>query len=102
MCLFGNVDDVAVFEFVGYADAFAFVARLVLVGRRGVAVDFVAFFGYDFHVVLAGILDHREVFLREHFGHVVAADQGNHQRYGKHHCNVKQVADNAHRVGVLA
>lgn len=100
--LFGDVDDVAVFELVGHAYAFASVAALVFVVGGGVAVYLLSLFGDYLHVLLSGVLDHGEVLLREHLGHVVTAHKCHHQRHGKYHGNVEQVADHAHRVGVLA
>lgn len=99
---FRHINDVAVFEFVGRADAFSFVRRLVAVFRRSVAVDFLALLCYDFHVFLAGILHHCKVFLRKHLSHVVPADECHHKCYGKYHCDVEEVAHHAHGVAVLA
>ncbi len=90
--VFRYVDDFAAFQLVSYTYALAFAAGSIggFVGR-GVLLHLIAFLDQDFHVVLAGILDDRVVFLAEDFGHVEFGDEGNHQCHGKDHGYVEEV-----------
>ena len=99
--LFRHVDDLAVLQFVGYADALAFLAGPGLVLRGGIAVDGLSLLDDYLHILLARVLYHRKILRGEHLCHVVACDKGDHQGHGEDHGHIEQVADNAHRVVLL-
>lgn len=99
--LVGDVDNLAVFEFVGgshLASAGGVGGGLIV--ARGVAVDVLPFLGDDFHVLLAWIFHYGEVLLREELGHLVASDECDHEGHGEDHGYIEEVAHDGHGVEV--
>lgn len=95
------IDYLTVFEFVSYTYTFAPAAFLRLVLGRSVTINLIPFLYYYLHVFLAWVLDHREVLLTEHFGHIETGHQSDHKGYGKNHSDIEEVSDHAHGIIVI-